>query len=146
MKATKGKDTRQRSRVTPCLLVAEHELIERAAAQLRHATRENHTVSSVLRDGGLEYARKILASKTWPREEKPVPDAKRPRGRPAVEGERRDVRTTPSLSKDEAEVIAKAVEHLRGLTGEVQTASSLVRTGGVEYAKRVLKIKGTISW
>lgn len=51
------------SRITPRLLEAEAELLEKAAAKLRRDTGEIHTASSVLRDGGLGYAQKILKGK-----------------------------------------------------------------------------------
>ena len=64
MKATRKaatKGTGRMPRITPCLLESEHELIERAVEKLIRETGGFHTVSSVLRDGGLAYAQKILA-------------------------------------------------------------------------------------
>ena len=54
-----GEPTRQ-VRLAPRITDDEHELLERAAERLRRQTGQQHTASSVLRDGGLEHARRVV--------------------------------------------------------------------------------------
>ena len=54
--ASEKRDVRMTHRLT----TAEAETLERAAEALRRQTGEQHTVSSVLRDGGLEHARRVV--------------------------------------------------------------------------------------
>lgn len=66
---------------------------------------------------------------------------KRKRGRPLTGGAlpaRREARIAPRLTEGEAALLERAAEALRRQTGQVHTASSVLRDGGIEYAGRVL--------
>jgi hypothetical protein len=70
-------------------------------------------------------------------------ETKRKRGRPrASASERMDTRAAVRLSEAEARLLERAAEQLRRQTGQVHTASSVLRDGGIEYASRVLKGSG----